>query len=665
MAELESLMQKHFVDYASYFVLDRAIPDLRDGLKPVQRRILHTLFTMEDGRYHKVANAIGETMKLHPHGDASIGDALIVLANKGFFIDRQGNFGNLLTGHPAAAARYVECRLMPMALDALFNEPLTEWRPSYDGRTREPIFLPSKLPVALMLGSEGIAVGMSTRILPHNLCELWDAQVACLRGKDFELYPDFHQGGEMDASDYDDGRGRVELRARIEAPDRKHVVIREIPYGTTTESVIASIETAVSKGRVKISSINDFTTDRAEIELTLSRGAESEEVVPQLYAYTDCGVSIVSNLVLIKDRRPELMTVSEVLKDTTKRLKAQLKAELEYEKEQLSLRRHRLTLEQIFVEQKVYKRLEKVKTEKGLRQTVKKGMEEFASLFVRAMAGEDLDHLLSLRIRRISAYDLERSRSQVEEVLSQIADIDGRLADMTRTAIRYVEGLREKYGDLFPRRTQRKTIEAVDKRAVARPSIKLSWDRESGFFGSAVKGEKFVLQVSEYDLVLLVAADGSYRITPPPEKMLFESRLLYAEVFDPKKGVDFVVAYRDKKRMAYAKRIHIEKFIRGREYHLIKEKAGKVDLLVAPEQAGTLHLEFVPAPRQRVSKGNYDLGELEPVGVTARGVRIAAKPVRKVRHEARKPGPRRRSARKKKVRSGSGEAGEGGQASLF
>ena len=646
MAQLESLMQQHFIDYASYFVLDRAIPDLRDGLKPVQRRILHTLSSMQDGRYHKVANVIGETMKLHPHGDASIGDALIVLANKGFFVDRQGNFGSLFTGHPAAAPRYIECRLTPLAQEALFNEALTTWRTSYDGRTREPEFLPSKLPTALMLGSEGIAVGMSTRILPHNLLELWEAQVAILEKNDFALFPDFFQGGEMDVSEYDDGRGRVEVRARIEAPDRKHVVIREIPHGTTTESLIASIEAAVQKGRVKISSIDDFTTDHVEIELTLSRGVEADEVIPQLYAYTDCSVSIISNLILIRERRPELMTVSEVLQHATAQLTSQLEAELEFEKEQLTQRQHRLTLEQIFVEKKVYKRLEKVKSEKGLRDAVRRGMEAFAELFVRPLVDEDLDHLLALRIRRISAYDLERSRAQVEEIRAQIVDVTDRLDHMTRTTIDYVKKLIEDYGDLFPRRTQLKTIEAVDKRAVARQSIKLAWDRESGFYGSAVRGEKFALQVSEYDLVLLIAADGSYRIVPPPEKMLFESRLLHAQAFDPEKGAEFVVAYRDKKRVAFAKRVRIEKFIRGREYHLIKQKAGKIDLLVSPEQAGVFHLEFVPAPRQRVKKGSYDLQQLEAVGVTARGVRLAAKPVSRVRHEPAKA-PAKRRARKK------------------
>ncbi|MCH2186453.1 DNA topoisomerase IV subunit A, partial [Myxococcota bacterium] len=321
MAQLDSLMRDNFLEYSSYVVLDRAIPDIRDGLKPVQRRILHTLFTMSDGRYHKVANVIGEAMKLHPHGDASIGDALVVLANKEFFIDRQGNFGNLHTGHPAAAARYIECRLTDLAVETLFHKPLTEFVPSYDGRTEEPVFLPSKLPVVLMLGTEGIAVGMATKILPHNLVELWEAQIAVLEGKKVELYPDFQQGGLMDVDAYEDGAGKVELRARVNVRDKKKVVITEIPFGTTTESIIASIEAAVQKGRVKIASIDDFTTDKVEIELTLARGVTAKELVPQLYAYTDCSVSISSNLTVIRDRRPEQLTVTEVIRGLTERLK--------------------------------------------------------------------------------------------------------------------------------------------------------------------------------------------------------------------------------------------------------------------------------------------------------------------------------------------------------
>ncbi|MFP8880438.1 MAG: DNA gyrase subunit A, partial [Myxococcota bacterium] len=378
MTQLDELMRRNFVDYASYSILDRAIPDERDGLKPVQRRILHTLFEMNDGRYHKVASAVGEAMKLHPHGDAAIAGALVVLANKEYFIDKQGNFGNILTGHRAAAPRYIECRLTPLALETMFNEPLTEFRPSYDGRNQEPIFLPSKLPVTLMLGTEGIAVGMATRILPHNLVELWEAQIELLEGKTVSLDPDFPQGGVADVSEYDDGRGKVKIRASLKAVDSKHVVISEIPFSTTTESLIASIEAAVLKGRVKVSTIHDYTTDKVEIELITARGASVEEVIPQLFAYTDCSVSVSSSIVVIRDRRPVELSVSEVLRELTTQLREQIRGELEWERQKLLDRKHWLTLEAIFVEHKVYQRIETAETDLAVREEVKTGMQEHA-----------------------------------------------------------------------------------------------------------------------------------------------------------------------------------------------------------------------------------------------------------------------------------------------
>lgn len=638
MSRLESLMKDHFIEYASYFILDRAIPDLRDGLKPVQRRILHTLFRMNDGRFHKVANVIGDTMKLHPHGDASIGDALVVLANKDYFIERQGNFGNVLTGHPAAAARYIECRLTDLALETMFHPALTEFVPSYDGRTEEPVALPAKLPVVLMTGAEGIAVGMSTRILPHNLPEIWQAQIAVLNKEEFELYPDFAQGGLMDVSAYDDGRGKVDLRAKIDARDRKTVVIREIPFGTTTESIIASIEAAVAKGRVKIASINDFTTERVEIELELPRGVDADEVIPQLYAYTDCSVSVASNLIVIDDRKPVQMTVSDVTKVLTERLKEQLKRELEYDRGELVDRKHWLTLEQIFVEKRVYKQIEDKRTSDAVRQAVMDGMKPHAKLFVRPMVDEDVTRLLDLRIRRISAYDIEKNRKEIEEIDKKIAEIDKKLRNMVRTTIQYLEGMIKKYGARYPRRTRITEIEAVDKKAVARQNLRLSYDKETSYFGSEVRGELFKLSVSEFDNVLAIAKDGTYRIMTAPEKVLFTAPLLYAEVFDAEKGVGFTVVYRDKKKEAFAKKIRIEKFIRNREYQLIKDKGGRIDLLLPEGESGVVELEFVPAKRQRLKEMKFDLGTLEPTAPNARGTRMAPKPVAKVKLLPATPG---------------------------
>ncbi|MDE0884271.1 MAG: DNA topoisomerase IV subunit A [Myxococcota bacterium] len=631
MAHLEALMQRNFLEYSSYFVLDRAIPELRDGLKPVQRRILHTLFSMSDGRFHKVANVIGETMKLHPHGDTSIGDALVVLANKDYFIEKQGNFGNVITGHRSAASRYIECRLTDLALDTLFHKSLTEFVPSYDGRSPEPVRLPAKLPVILMLGTEGIAVGMATKLLPHNLVELWEAQVAILEGKGVELFPDFPQGGLMDVDAYEDGRGKVEVRARVNVRDKKHVVISEVPYGTTTESIIASIEAAAQKGRVKVSSIDDFTTDHVEIDLTLARGVSAKELVPQLYAYTDCSVSISSNLTVIDDRKPVQFTVTDIIEALTEQLQNQLKLELEFDRSQMVDKQHWLTLEQIFVEKRVYKRIEEATTEESVRDEVMKGMAKFKKLFIRPMVADDVKRLLEIRIRRISAFDIEKNRRDIDELKAQIEGVDKKLRNMKKTSIGYVKALIKKYGDRFPRRTEITRIKAVDKKAVARQNIKLSYDKDSGFFGSDVRGQQFKMSVSEYDLILGIASDGTYRIMPPPEKVLFSGKLLHCEAFDPNKGAEFTVIYRDKQKIAYGKRIRIEKFIRNREYQLIKGKAGKLDLLLEGDAQGTLKMDFVPAKRQRLKKATYDLSELQFVSPTARGSRLAPKAVSKMK----------------------------------
>lgn len=646
MARLETMMREHFVEYASYFVLNRAIPELRDGLKPVQRRILHTLFQMNDGRFHKLANVIGESMKLHPHGDASISDALVVLANKGFFMETQGNFGNLLTGHPAAAARYIECRLSPLALETLFNESLTEMVPSYDGRTLEPVCLPAKLPVALMLGTEGIAVGMATKILPHNLKELWEAQVAILKKKKIELFPDFALGGQVDVSAYDDGRGKVEVRAKIETIDPKRVKITEIPHGTTTESLIASIEGAVQKDRVKLASIDDFTTDRAEIELTLSRGVRPVEVIPQLYAYTDCSVTVSSNITVIRDRKPVSMTVSEMLRELTGQLVEQLQAELEWERERFLDRQHWLTLEQIFIDKGVYKKLEKAETAEKVHKVVVAGMKKFEEHFIRPMVDDDVKRLLEIRIRRISAYDIERNREEIDEIISKIGAVDEKLANMKRTSIHYVESLLERYGDDFPRRTAITEIETVDKKAVARQNVKLSYDSDTGFFGSAVKGDLFRMSVSEYDVVLAIAADGSYRILPPVDKVFFGTKLLYCHPFDPDAGAEFTVVYRDAKRMCFGKRFRIQKFIRNKEYRLVKDEKGRVDLLLQEGESGSAKLTYVAQKRQRVKGSEYDLSQLEPTSPTARGARLAPKPVARVSF---KPAAKKKRTPKKKA----------------
>ncbi|MBK8481440.1 MAG: DNA topoisomerase IV subunit A [Proteobacteria bacterium] len=630
MSSLEPLMRQNFLEYASYVIVDRAIPELYDGLKPVQRRLLYTLWGADDGRFHKVANIIGETMKLHPHGDASIGEALVVLANKELFIEKQGNFGSVLTGHRAAAPRYIECRLTDLARETMFSEAVTDYVSSYDGRKQEPVALPAKLPVALLLGNEGIAVGMATRVLPHNLCELWRAQIAVLRDEPFRLLPDFPGGGLMDASEYDDGRGRVRVRACLEERGDKKLAITAVPYGTTTESVIASIEAAAQKGRVKIAAIDDFTAEKVEIEITLPRGVTTAEVVPQLYAYSECEVSCNSNMVMIRERRPVELTVSETLRLLTTQLKALLKAELEHELGQLEDRRHWLTLEQIFIEQRVYKRLESAKTEALLRSETYSGMAPYGDRFIRPMVDEDVARLLALPIRRISAFDIEKHRRTIGEVEARIKAARGKLRNLIKTTIGYVEGLLEKYGARYPRRTVITTFDTVDKKAVARQNVKVSYDPAESFFGSAVRGSEYQLTVSEYDRILAISSDGSYRIMAPPEKVLLPAKVIYCQLFDQEQGAAFLVIYRDAQRIAYGKRVRIQRFVRDREYQLIKDAGGRIDLLLPETAQGQLQLRYPPAKRQRVNESVVALAEIPLVGVAARGQRLAPKPVAKV-----------------------------------
>ena len=630
MSYVEPLMRQNFLEYASYVIVDRAIPDLRDGCKPVQRRILTTLFDVDDGRFHKVANIIGETMKLHPHGDASIGDALVVLANKDYFIERQGNFGSVLTGHPAAAPRYIECRLTALARETLFNKKLTEYQPSYDGRQQEPVFLPVKLPVLLMLGTEGIAVGMATRILPHNFSELLEAQIQLLNKQEVALFPDFQQGGLMDPAEYEDGLGKVRVRARLDvSKDKKTITIREIPYSTTTESLINSIESAAQKGKLKVSSIEDRTAEDVEIVCHLPRGIYADEVEPQLYAYTQCEVSLSSNIVVIAGERPAEMTVTAVLEALTRRLKAQIRAELELELKELEDKQHYLTLEQIFIENRVYQRIETANTAEMVRREVHEGMDAYRMFFIREMTDDDVDRLLAIHIRRISVYDINKSRRQIDDIVRRIKECKKKLRALTRTTIGYLERLLEKYGDSYPRRTEIAAFDLVNKQEVARQTIKLAYDPGSGFFGSAVKGSKYQLTVSEYDKILVVGADGVYRVIDPPEKFFAGKKVRAIELFDKDEGVVLTYVYRDPQKIAWAKKIHIRGFIKDKEYELIKGRQGKIDRLFVGDAQYLVYMRFVPMKRQRKHDDWFNLGDIDFCGLASRGSKMASKPVQR------------------------------------
>lgn len=636
MSYVEPLMRRNFLEYASYVIVDRAIPDVRDGCKPVQRRILYTLSEMDDGRFHKVANVIGESMKLHPHGDVSIGDALVVLANKEYFIERQGNYGSILTGHSPAAARYIECRLTPLARETLFNKKLTEFQPSYDGRKDEPVFLPVKLPVVLMLGTEGIAVGMATRIMPHNFGELLAAQIDLLEGRDCQLLPDFQQGGLMDAAEYDDGRGKVRVRARLEvAKDKKSIVVREIAFGTTTESLIASIEQASQKGKLKVSTIEDRTAEHVEIVLHLPRGVYADEVVPQLYAYTSCEISISSNLTVISGDHPREMTVTEILRMLTERLKEQLRAELQLEMAELEAKRHWLTLEQIFIENRVYQRLETAKTAEKVRSEVWDGMAPYREFFVREMTEDDVDRLLKIPIRRISLYDINKFRHEIDDIVRAIKDCKRKLDKLVATTIAYLRGLIEKYADAWPRRTEIVSFDVVTKKEVARQTLKLAYDPVTGFFGTESKGEQLQLTASEYDKILIVTADGLYRVISPPQKLLLPQKPLKIELFDPDKGAILSYLYRDTDGHLWGKKVLVGGFIHGKEYELIKDRKGMLEKellwLGEPPEGAKVHIYFRPAKRQRKKDEIVPLAGIAFCGLAARGTRLSEKPVLQVR----------------------------------
>jgi topoisomerase-4 subunit A len=465
--KLHKLFDENFMEYTSYVIKERAIPDMSDGLKPVQRRILQTLYNMDDGRFQKVANVVGETMKLHPHGDASIFAALVNLANKDLLIDRQGNFGNIFTGDHASAARYIECRLTPLAKEALFNKDLTEFEPSYDGRMQEPVTLPAKIPMLLLLGAEGIAVGMATKIMPHNFRELLRAQKKILKGKSVTLYPDFQKGGILDVSGYNNGNGRLKCRAKIVEKNEKTIVIEEIPHSTTTTSIIDSIEKADKRGKIKIQSINDYTAEKVEIEIKLARGIYAKDTIKALYAFTDCEVSISPNLTVIKDNNPVNISVEEVLEDNTEKLVRDLERELQIELGRLQDKLHARTLEQIFIEERIYKKIEECKTLKAIIDAVAKSLAEFESKLIKPVTQEDIERLLEIRIKRISRYDIERQNKEIKGIKGSIKEVQQKLKDIVGFTISYLDDLLKKYGKYYPRRTTIDTFTGVKARKVA------------------------------------------------------------------------------------------------------------------------------------------------------------------------------------------------------
>lgn len=628
-APLHRRVDRNFMEYASYVIRDRAIPSLADGLKPVQRRILWAMHLSDDGRFTKVANVVGDTMKFHPHGDAAIGEALVVLANKRYLIEGQGNFGNLFTGDPPAAPRYIECRLTELARTQLFNDEITEFVPSYDGRNREPVALPSKLPLALMLGTEGIAVGLSARILPHNFPELLQAQIAILRNQPFKCLPDFPTGGLMDARDYRDGKGSVKVRARIKARDEGAVVITEIPPGTTTESLIASIEDAVRKGKLKVKSIRDYTSEQVEIEIQCPPGVSTDQMIHALYAFTDCEVTIPSRIIVIKDHRPVALTVSEVLRENTAQLVAILKRELELRERKLQDELHLRTLERIFIEERIYKAIEKCRTAEAVTRAVRQGLEPFRHELRRELTDADIEHLLQVRIRRISLFDIERHRQEIERIQTDLAQTRRNLKNLTQYAIRHLEALLEQYGPQFPRRTTKSARhEEVDAKAVAFKAFRVAYDRQSGYVGYKVNGEEFRFECTRFDRVLLVFKDGSYKVTELPEKLFVGPELFYCGL--PERDRVFTCAYTDRKG-SYLKRFRFGGAILNKVYRCIPEKARL--LFFAPDTPEILYIRYKPAPHQKIHQQTCRPAQVDVKSPKTRGRMISIKDIASITTE--------------------------------
>ncbi len=622
---LHRRVDRGFLDYASYVIRDRAIPNLADGLKPVQRRILWALHEKDDGKFIKVANVSGHAMQYHPHGNVSIDDALVVLTNKRYLIEGQGNYGNIFTGDGAAASRYIECRLTELARNEVFNDELTEFVPSYDGRNKEPVTLPCRLPLLLMLGTEGIAVGLSSRILPHNFIELLKAQICILKGESFKCLPDFITGGLMDARDYQDGKGSIKVRAKIKEKDDSTVVIKEIPPTMTTESLIASIEDAVKKGKLKVRSVSDFTSEEVEIEIKAPPGVSAEKLIDALYVFTGCEVSISSRIIVIRNNRPVEMTVTEVLQENTAQLVELYKRELELKERKLQDDLHFRTLERIFIEERIYKKIEQCKTNEAVHTAVHEGFKPFQKELVRELRDEDVDRLLQVRIRRISLFDINKHREEIEKVKAELKEIQKNLKNLTKYVIGRIEALIEKYSPIYPRLTKSSRYDVVEAKEVAFKAFKVSYDRASGYVGYKVSGDEFKIDCTKFDKLLLVFKDGHYKVIELEEKLFVGPDVIYCDIPDRDRVFTLVYANRD---ATFIKRFTFGGIILNRDYSCTQEKS-KI-LFFSPDTPEQLYIKYKPAPHQKVNQQTCNPSEVEVKGAKTKGRQMTIKSVASV-----------------------------------
>jgi topoisomerase-4 subunit A len=634
---LSGMYQDWFLDYASYVILERAVPDLFDGLKPVQRRILHSMKRMDDGRFNKVANIIGHTMQFHPHGDASIGDALVQLGQKDLLVDIQGNWGNLLTGDGAAAPRYIEARLSKFALEVVFNPKTTEWKLSYDGRNKEPVTLPVKFPLLLALGVEGIAVGLASKILPHNFLELIDASIDYLQGKDFVLYPDFPTGGMIDVSRYNDGKrgGVVKVRSKIEKLDKKALVITEIPYGKTTTTLIESIIKASEKGKIKIRKIDDNTSANVEIVIHLMPGVSPDKTIDALYALTDCEYSISPNTCIITDNKPSFMGVSTILRHCADRTVELLKTELEIRKGELQEEWHMSSLEKIFIEERIYRDIEECETWEAVIKAIDDGLKPFKKRLLREVTREDIIQLTEIKIKRISKFDVKKADEHIKGLEAELEEVKNHLLNIIPFAINYFRQIKKKYGKGKERKTEIRSFDTIQVTKVVANNAKLYINYKEGFVGTGLKKDEFVCDCSDIDDIIIIRKNGVYLITKVAEKVFVGNDVLYAQIFGKNdERTIYNIVYQDgKDGPLLVKRCAITGLTRDKEYNLTRGAPGSRIIYFSANpngEAEVIRVHHKPKARLKKLVFEFDFGQLTIKGKSSMGNILTKNAIHKI-----------------------------------
>lgn len=636
---LSGMYKNWFLDYASYVILERAVPHIEDGLKPVQRRILHSMKRMDDGRYNKVANIVGHTMQFHPHGDASIGDALVQLGQKDLLVDCQGNWGNILTGDRAAAPRYIEARLSKFALDVVFNPKTTDWQLSYDGRNKEPITLPAKFPLLLAQGAEGIAVGLSSKILPHNFNDICDAAVKYLHGEEFKLYPDFPTGGSIDVSKYNDGQrgGQLKVRAKIEKLDNKTLVIREIPYGKTTTTLIDSILKAIEKGKIKARKVDDNTAAQVEIQVHLAPGVSSDKTLDALYAFSDCELNISPNCCVIEDDKPQFLTVSDVLRSSVERTKGLIQKELEIRKSELLEQLHFASLEKIFIEERIYKdkEFENAPDMDAACEHIDERLTPYYPKMIREVTKDDILRLMEIKMQRILKFNKDKADELMAKIKAEIEEIDRDLNNMVEVTAKWFTYLKEKYGKNHPRLTEIRNFDTIEATKVVEANEKLYINRQEGFIGTGLKKDEFVCNCSDIDDIIIFYKDGKYKVVKVADKLFVGKNIMHVDVFKKNdKRTIYNAVYRDGKQgYYYIKRFNVPSITRDREYDLTQGKPGsRVNYFTANPngEAEIIKVTLDPTPKLKNIFIEKDFSTILVKGRTAMGNILTKYPIHRI-----------------------------------